>query len=163
MVVEDYRREYHQRRPYSKLGYQSPRQFAANQSPKTKPKGNINPSFGLTHALAQQKWSGQEDRLLVLGACLFIAIVVALAIWVGGQLPTCDGCDSVRRGLRIPQAPRTAWAGGKASVENGEAASADVEGAAGRGVGCPRPRRFPLDSERIQKVEKRLFEVFKTG
>jgi hypothetical protein len=25
---------------------------------------------------------------------------------------------------------------------------------------CPRPRRFPLDPERIQKVEKRLFEVF---
>ena len=25
---------------------------------KTKPKGNINPSFGLTHALAQSKWSG---------------------------------------------------------------------------------------------------------
>ena len=29
-----------------------------------------------------------EDHLLILGACLFIAIVVALAIWVGGQLPT---------------------------------------------------------------------------
>ena len=29
VVIEDYRREYNQRRPHSKLGYQSPARFAA--------------------------------------------------------------------------------------------------------------------------------------
>ena len=33
VVIEDYRREYNHRRPHSRLGYQSPRQFALQQSP----------------------------------------------------------------------------------------------------------------------------------
>jgi putative transposase len=33
VVVEDYRREYNQRRPHSRLGYRSPRRFALEQSP----------------------------------------------------------------------------------------------------------------------------------
>jgi len=40
VVVEDYRREYNQRRPHSRLGYQSPRQFALQQRPSP-------PSVGL--------------------------------------------------------------------------------------------------------------------
>ena len=33
VVIEDYRREYNQRRPHSRLGYQSPARFAAQCSP----------------------------------------------------------------------------------------------------------------------------------
>ncbi len=33
VVIEDYRREYNQFRPHSKLGYQSPARFAANSHP----------------------------------------------------------------------------------------------------------------------------------
>ena len=46
VVVEDYRREYNQRRPHSKLGYQSPRQFAANQSPSPTAVGLRPPYVG---------------------------------------------------------------------------------------------------------------------
>ena len=46
VVVEDYRQEYNQRRPHSKLGYQSPRQFAANQSPSPTAVGLRPPYVG---------------------------------------------------------------------------------------------------------------------
>jgi len=46
VVVEDYRQEYNQRRPHSKLGYQNPRQFAANQSPSPSAVGLRPPSIG---------------------------------------------------------------------------------------------------------------------
>jgi hypothetical protein len=35
VVIEDYRRQYNQRRPHSKLGYQSPAQFVAQTSPSS--------------------------------------------------------------------------------------------------------------------------------
>jgi len=39
VVIEDYRREYNQRRPHSKLGYVSPEQFAAQTRPSPAPFG----------------------------------------------------------------------------------------------------------------------------
>jgi transposase InsO family protein len=44
VVIEDYRREYNQRRPHSKLGYMSPAQFAAQTSPSLTPVGLRPPS-----------------------------------------------------------------------------------------------------------------------
>jgi transposase InsO family protein len=44
VVVEDYRREYNQRRPHSTLGYQSPTQFAFQQSPSPSSVG-LRPPF----------------------------------------------------------------------------------------------------------------------
>jgi putative transposase len=44
VVIEDYRREYNQRRPHSKLGYQSPVRFAAQTGPSLTPVGLGPPS-----------------------------------------------------------------------------------------------------------------------
>ena len=44
VVIEDYRREYNQRRPHSRLGYVSPAQFAAQTSPSLTPVGLRPPS-----------------------------------------------------------------------------------------------------------------------
>jgi len=46
VVIEDYRREYNQRRPHSKLGYQSPAWFAAQLGPSPAPVGLRPPSAG---------------------------------------------------------------------------------------------------------------------
>jgi transposase InsO family protein len=43
VVIEDYRREYNQVRPHSKLGYSSPKRFAANQPPSLSPVGLCPP------------------------------------------------------------------------------------------------------------------------
>ena len=39
VVIEDYRREYNQRRPHSQLGYVSPEQFVAQTRPSPAPFG----------------------------------------------------------------------------------------------------------------------------
>jgi len=44
VVIGDYRREYNQRRPHSRLGYLSPERFAAQQSPSLTPVGLRPPS-----------------------------------------------------------------------------------------------------------------------
>ena len=46
VVVEEYRREYNQRRPHSRLGYQSPTQFALRQSPSPSSVGLRPPYVG---------------------------------------------------------------------------------------------------------------------
>ena len=46
VVVEDYRREYNQQRPHSKLGYRSPMQFAAQPSPSPSSVGLRPPYVG---------------------------------------------------------------------------------------------------------------------
>jgi len=46
VVIEDYRREYNQRRPHSRLGYQSPARFAAQQTPSPSAVGLRPPSVG---------------------------------------------------------------------------------------------------------------------
>ena len=46
VVIENYRREYNQRRPHSKLGYVSPAQFAAQTCPSPAPVGLRPPSAG---------------------------------------------------------------------------------------------------------------------
>jgi putative transposase len=46
VVIEDYRREYNQRRPHSKLGYQSPAWFAAQLRPSPPAVGLRPPSVG---------------------------------------------------------------------------------------------------------------------
>jgi hypothetical protein len=39
VVVEDFRRDYNEDRPHSRLGYLSPRRFAATQAPSLSPVG----------------------------------------------------------------------------------------------------------------------------
>ena len=46
VVIEDYRREYNQRRPHSRLGYQSPARFAAQLTPSPSAVGLRPPSVG---------------------------------------------------------------------------------------------------------------------
>ena len=46
VVIEDYRQQYNQRRPHSKLGYQSPARFAAQSSPSPSPVGLRPPYAG---------------------------------------------------------------------------------------------------------------------
>jgi transposase InsO family protein len=46
VVIEDYRREYNQRRPHSKLGYLSPARFAAQLNPSPALVGLRPPSAG---------------------------------------------------------------------------------------------------------------------
>jgi transposase InsO family protein len=46
VVIEDYRREYNQRRPHSRLGYQSPARFAAQLTPSPSAVGRRPPSVG---------------------------------------------------------------------------------------------------------------------
>jgi len=46
VVIEDYRREYNQHRPHSRLGYQSPARFAAQLSPSPSAVGLRPPSVG---------------------------------------------------------------------------------------------------------------------
>ena len=46
VVIEGYRREYNQRRPHSRLGYQSPARFAAQCSPSPSAVGLRPPSVG---------------------------------------------------------------------------------------------------------------------
>lgn len=46
VVVEDYRQEYNQRRPHSRLVYQSPRQFALQQRPSPSSVGLRPPYVG---------------------------------------------------------------------------------------------------------------------
>jgi putative transposase len=46
VVIEDYRHEYNQRRPHSRLGYQSPARFAAQLSPSPSAVGLRPPSVG---------------------------------------------------------------------------------------------------------------------
>ena len=46
VVIEDYRHEYNQRRPHSRLEYQSPARFAAQLSPSPSAVGLCPPSVG---------------------------------------------------------------------------------------------------------------------
>jgi transposase InsO family protein len=46
VVIEDYRHEYNQRRPHSRLGYQSPARFAAQLTPSPSAVGLRPPSVG---------------------------------------------------------------------------------------------------------------------
>jgi putative transposase len=46
VVIEDYRHKYNQRRPHSRLGYQSPARFAAQLTPSPSPVGLRPPSAG---------------------------------------------------------------------------------------------------------------------